>query len=101
MKPSLEELEIRTGALVDPNLLYLLLEDPALAAQDTAHTVVGVWQRGKDWISASLNYSGISVAVKPGEPGVRQVVIVGNSGKFTVTVSGRATTGEIDRETEF
>ena len=103
MKPSLEELEIRTGALVDPNLLYLLLEDHSLAEQDTAHTVVGVWQRGKDWITASLNYNAISVAVKPGAPGVRQVVIVGNSGNsgnFTVSAGGKATTGEIDDETE-
>jgi len=100
VKPSLDELEIRTAAIVDPNLLYVLLEDRAMASRDAAHTVVGVWQRDKDWLLLSLKYNGVSIAVKPGAPGVRQVVIVGSGGEFTVSAGGKATTGEVASDTE-
>jgi hypothetical protein len=96
--PSLEELKIRTGAIVDPNLIYLLMEDPVLAEQDVPHTTVAIWQPSKQWIRASLDYDGISIAVTPGDPGVRKVVIVGSTGKCTVIVGGKAMPGVIKDE---
>jgi hypothetical protein len=95
---SLEELKIRTGAIVDPHLIYILMEDPVLAEQDVPHTGVVIWQPGKQWIRTSLDYDGISIAATPGDPAVRKVVIVGTTGKCTVITGGKATPGVIKHE---
>jgi hypothetical protein len=94
----LEELDTRTGCIVDPSLIYLLLEDPVLAERDVPHTTAAIWQPSKEWIRASLDYNGISIAATRGDPGVRKVVIVGNTGKCTVIAGGKVTTGVIKDE---
>ena len=96
--PSLDDFNIRTGCIVNPDLVYLLLEAPKIAEKDIPHTSIGVWQRNKDWIKASLDYDGISTAVCAGESGGMKVVIVGATGSFTAIDGGRATNGIIKKK---
>ncbi len=98
-EPPLQEHHYRTGCIVDPALILLLLEDPVIAEQDMPYTVVAIWQKDKDWYEASLDYDGISATVAPGIAGVnRQLVIIGNTGKFTVMSGGSSTEGVIKDE---
>ncbi|MEH6814531.1 MAG: hypothetical protein V7677_18505 [Motiliproteus sp.] len=96
--PSLDNFIIRTGCIVNPDLVYLLLESPEIAEKDIPHTSIGVWQRNKDWIKASLEYDGISAAVCAGDSGGKRVVIVGSTGNFTAIDGGRATNGIIKKK---
>ena len=97
--PSLDELIIRTGRIVDPNMVFLLLEDPTLAEEDVPHAGVAFWIKARDWHRSRLDYNGISAAVVPGEAGVsRRLIVVGNTGNFTVMSGGTTTHGVIRNE---
>jgi hypothetical protein len=98
-KPNLDQLEIRTGLIVNPNMITLLIEDRVLAEKDVPYTEIAVWQNGKDWHRSSINHNGVSAAVFPGKPGVnRQLVIVGDTGRFTELSGGAGTDGVIEDE---
>jgi hypothetical protein len=97
--PSLDELIIRTGRIVDPNMVFLLLEDPTLAEEDVPHAGVAFWIKGGDWHQSRLDYNGISAAVVPGEASVGlRLIVVGNTGNFTVMSEGMTTHGVIKDE---
>ena len=98
-KPNLDSLEIRTGLIVNLSMITLLLEDQVLAAKDMPYTEIAVWQSGKDWHRSSIKHNGISAAIMPGKPGVnRQLVIVGESGRFTELSGGTGTEGVIKND---
>jgi len=98
-RPNLDQLEIRTGLIVNPNMITLLIEDRVLAQKDIPYTEIAVWQNGRDWHRSSVNYNGVSAAVFPGKPGVnRQLVIVGDTGRFTELSGGAGTEGVIKDE---
>ena len=93
-------MEIRTGRIVDANMVFLLMEDPVLAEDDVPHSGVAIRRRDNDWRLSRLDYNGISAAVVPEATGVnRQVVVIGNTGKCTVLSEGTGTDGVIKDET--
>jgi len=96
--PSLDYLILRTGCIANQDLIYVLLESPEIAEKDIPHTSIGVWQRNRGWINASLDYDGISVAACPTESGGKKVVILGATGDFTVIEGGSATSGIVKRK---
>jgi hypothetical protein len=94
--PSLDKLSIRTGLIVDPDMVFLMLEDPTLAEEDVPHAGVAIWIKDRDWHRSRLDYNAISATVVPGEAGVsRQIIVVGNAGNFTVMSGGTTTHGVI------
>jgi hypothetical protein len=97
--PSLSKSEIRTGRIIDPNTIVLLLEMSAAAQRDIPHTGIGIWQRFGDWKKLRLDYNGIDVTEFPGRSGSDpSFVIIGNTGKYTVVLDGSSVSGIVVEE---
>jgi hypothetical protein len=97
--PSLEKSEVRTGRIIDPNTIVLLLEFPAVAQRDIPHTGVAIWRRGKDWLKRRLDYNGIDVTRVPRQlDSELRFVIIGNTGKFTAVMDGTSVSGIVVEE---
>jgi hypothetical protein len=93
--PPLAELVGRTGKIVDPNLVYVLLEDPVLARESFPHATVLLWQPEKDPIRFSVEHNALAIAVTPGGAGVRKVVLVGADGAYSLVFGGKVESGII------
>jgi len=101
--PSLEQFNLRTGRILNPDSAVVLLEDPVIAAQDVPYTVIAIWKRGHDdWYRGSIEHDGISAAIIPPiRDREKQLVIVGPSGKCTVMDSKAVTLGTIREDYDF
>ena len=93
--PSLEKYSIRTGCIVDENMLLLLLEDIELADEGLPYSGLAFWLRDKDWHLSRIDYDGISAKVISGSPTSRKTIVVGDSGDFSELMKGKVRHGVI------
>jgi hypothetical protein len=101
--PTVEQFNLRTGRILNPDAAVILLEDPVIAAEDIPYTVIAIWKRGNpEWYRGSIEQNGVSIAVVPpiGDR-EKQLVIVGTSGKSTVMDSKGVTPGIIRQDYDF
>ncbi|WP_265594407.1 hypothetical protein [Haloferula sp. BvORR071] len=101
--PSPDQFNLRTGRILNPDSVVLLLEDPVIAEEQVPYTLIGIWKRGQEeWYRGSVQHDGISAAVIPPiADREKQLVIVGPSGKCTVMDSKAVTTDIIRKDYDF
>lgn len=94
--PSLEKYTIRTGRILGPDTVILLLESPEIAELDIPHAAIAIWRRGQDWIKHSVDFNAMAVSRLPNPSGSDvQFVIIGNTGKFAVVTDQGLGSGDI------
>lgn len=87
--PSLANLSIRTGRIIAPTMILLLLENLTLVEQDIPYTELAFWLKDKDWHLSSLDYNGISAATQLSEDKKSyRAIILGDSGDYSEITIG-------------
>lgn len=87
--PSLTNFSIRTGTIVTPDSVLLILEEQQIAEEGISHTELAFWRRDKDWVRFSLDYDAISAAASYDQSTKNyKLIVVGDSGDCTQFMTG-------------